>query len=228
MGIASLIGILAVLTTAIMVIVTLTTAKKHQKVQETMSEGHDHPFSLEGSSALAQPSQAPESASITSDGPKRDVRAGGSLRDALEAELRERASSGRCLICTERSTHPMPRRSRVRSVLDPLFRHYQIVAADRYRIDVHIDVDHPPVLCEAHHHVCRGALERKSAEMTERYAAFVEKGRYEMLEYERFEVFETVLGHEQEIRSRKPQKRQKPEKLAAVVSIGEKKAANGG
>lgn len=228
MGIASLIGTLAVLISAVMVIVALTASKKHQKVQETMSEGHDHPFSLEGSSALAPPSPAPESAPSTSDGPKSVARAGGSLRDALEADLKDRAASGRCLICTERSTHPMPRRSRVRSILDPLFRHYQIVAADRYRIDVHIDVDHPPVLCEAHHHVCRGALERKSAEMTERYAAFVEKGRYEMLEYERFEVFETVLGHEQEIRSRKPQKRQKPEKLAAVVAIGEKKAASGG
>lgn len=228
MGIASLIGTLAVLISTVMVIVALTASKKHQKVQETMSEGHDHPFSLEGSSALAPPSPAPESAPSTSDGPKSVARAGGSLRDALEADLKDRAASGRCLICTERSTHPMPRRSRVRSILDPLFRHYQIVAADRYRIDVHIDVDHPPVLCEAHHHVCRGALERKSAEMTERYAAFVEKGRYEMLEYERFEVFETVLGHEQEIRSRKPQKRQKPEKLAAVVAIGEKKAASGG
>lgn len=176
MGIASLIGTLAVLISTIMVIVALTASKKHQKVQETMSEGHDHPFSLEGSSALAPPSPAPESAPSTSDGPKSVARAGGSPRDALEADLKDRAASGRCLICTERSTHPMPRRSRVRSILDPLFRHYQIVAADRYRIDVHIDVDHPPVLCEAHHHVCRGALERKSAEMTERYAAFVEKG----------------------------------------------------
>lgn len=228
MGIASLIGILAVVITTIMVIVALTASKKEQKAQETMPEGSDTPFSLEGSSALAQPSPVHESASTTSDGPKSAARAGGSPRDVLEAELKDRAASGRCLICTDRSTHAMPRRSRVRSILDPLFRHYQIVAADRYRIDVHIDVEHQPVLCEAHHHVCRGALERKSAEMTERYAAFVEKGRYEMLEYERFEVFETVMGHEQEIRARKPQKRQKPEKLAQVVSIGDKKAANGG
>ena len=228
MGLASLIGIMAVLITTIMVIVALTASKKQQKVQETMPEGHDHPFSLEGSSALAQPSQAPESASPISDGPKSAARAGGSPREVLELELRERASSGRCLVCTDRSTHAMPRRSRVRSVLDPLFRYYGIVAADRYRIDVHTSVDHPPVLCEAHHHVCRAALERKSAEMTERYASFIEKSRYEMLEYERYEVFETVLAHEQEIKARKPQKRQKPEKLAAVVSIGDKKAANGG
>lgn len=225
MGIASLIGTLAVLITAIMVIVALTASRK--KAQETMTEGQDHPFSMEGSSALAPPSHAPESASSTSDGPKNVARTG-TAREVLEAELKDRAASGRCLVCTERSTHAMPRRSRVRSILDPLFRYYGIVAADRYRIDVHADADHHPVLCEAHHHVCRAALERKSAEMTERYASFIEKSRYEMLEYERYEVFETVLSHEQEIKARKPQKRQKPEKLAAVVAIGDKKAANGG
>ena len=106
MGIASLIGTLAVLISTVMVIVALTASKKHQKVQETMSEGHDHPFSLEGSSALAPPSPAPESAPSTSDGPKSVARAGGSPRDALEADLKDRAASGRCLICTERSTHP--------------------------------------------------------------------------------------------------------------------------
>ena len=132
------------------------------------------------------------------------------------------------MICPDKATHAMPRRSLVRSLLDPLFRYYNIVAADRYRIDVHLDVDHGPCLCEAHHHISRAALERKSAEMIERYAQFIERARYEMLEYERFEIYETVIAHEQEIRARKPQKRQKAAPIAAVVPINDKKAANSG
>lgn len=221
MVIASIVLVLAVLIGVGMV--ALVVSHKDKILETRTSELSPVPFALEGETALASPSIPPESAQNSSDGARSAVRAGMSPREALEAELRDRAASGRCLICPERATHAMPRRSLVRSFLDPLFRYYGIVASDRYRIDVHVEVDHPPCLCQSHHLIARSALERKSAEMTERYAAFVEKGRYEMLEYERFEVFETVLAHEQEIRGRKPQKKHRGS-LAAVVSIGDKKA----
>lgn len=217
MVIGSIVAVISLLTVVSMAVFALS--RKGRVVSPVEKEA---PFVLEG-----EVSQ--DTALSSSDpGPKVPRAGTGTTRETLEGELRDRAASGKCLICPEKATHAMPRRSLVRSILDPLFRYYNIVAADRYRIDVHLDVDHCPCLCEAHHHIARAALERKSAEMTERYAQFIERGRYEMLEYERFEIYETILSHESEIRSRKPQKKQKTAPIAAVVPINEKKAANGG
>lgn len=224
MIVAGVVGSILLLVAVFLSLVSYFSRRKDAGRAE--EDASDVPFAVEVDRAIASPSIPPEIAMASSDGAKSVARAGMSPRETLELDLRERSTSGRCLICQERATYSMPRRTLVRSLLDPLFRYYGIVASDRYRIDVHSDIDHPPCLCEKHHLIVRAALERKATEMLERYAAFVEKGRYEMLEYERYEVFETVLAHEQEIRGRKPQKKQRGS-LAAVVTIGEKKASGG-
>jgi hypothetical protein len=218
MVIGSIVAVISLLVVVAMAVFALS-----RKGRIVSVEKKEVPFVLEGDATSSI-----DTGAGASDPGQKSPRTGGTLRDTLESELRDRAMSGKCLICPDKATHAMPRRSLVRSLLDPLFRYYNIVAADRYRIDVHLDVDHGPCLCEAHHHIARAALERKSAEMIERYAQFIERGRYEMLEYERFEIYETVIAHEQEIRARKPQKRQKAAPIAAVVPINDKKAANSG
>ena len=186
--------------------------------------GKEEKIEMEGEITLAPPSVPPESTPSSFDGAKRVERSGGLPRDLLERELRDKSSRGVCLICGERATHAMPRRVLVKPFFDFLFRYYGIVVKDHYKIEVHHDSSHGSLLCVAHHQILRSKLECKVAAMSERYAQFVDRSRTEMLEFERYEIFEDSIEHEQMIRGRKQPKR-RGVKIAPVVSIGDKKAS---
>ena len=103
MIIGSIVAMISLLIVASMAVFALS-----RKGRVVASVEKETPFVLEGD--VSQ-----DAALSSSDpGPKVPRAGAGTTRETLEGELRERAASGKCLICPEKATHAMPRRLRIR------------------------------------------------------------------------------------------------------------------
>lgn len=99
----------------------------------------------------------------------------------------------------------MPQLQLIRPVLDPLYRYLNVVPVNRWKIEVTLDITVPLDLCEAHHAIARGHLERRMAETQLEYAHFTEKQRHEIYEFEAYALDERMLEDANAIkRNKKP------------------------
>jgi hypothetical protein len=168
-----------------------------------------------------------ESTPPSSDGVKSAARSGGTTqREARQEEIRARFQTQLCLYCDKRATHIVPRLKQITPKFDRLYRYLNVVPITRWEIIV--DKQHSSdacPLCETHHGIARSHLERRVAENQVDYAAFVERQRNEMYEFEEYALDERMLDDANTVKRGK-----KAKKGADVASIQRNglKAVNGG
>jgi hypothetical protein len=171
-------------------------------------------------------SEAIESTPPSFDGVKVVARSGGlTPREQRQEDIRIRYETRMCLYCDKTASHVIPQLKQIRPVLDPLYRYLNVVPVNRWKIEVDLGIEAARPLCETHHSIARSHLERRVAENQVDYAAFVERQRHEMYEFEAHALDERMLDDANTVKRGKKQK-----KAADVAAIQRPnlKIANGG
>lgn len=159
----------------------------------------------------------------SSDGARSVVRPTTQREQRLD-EIKARRETGLCLYCDKRATHVVPQITLLRPLLDPLYRRLNVVPVNHWAIDIAPGIEIPHDICGNHHAISRGHLERRIAENQVDYAAFVERQRHEMYEYEVYALDERMLDDANTV------KRGKKQKKVAEVALLQRpnlKVANG-
>lgn len=142
-------------------------------------------------------------------------------REQRESILLERLQTGCCRYCDAKAVKQVPGLKLITSWLDSIYRYLNVVPIARWKIEIERDISIPNSLCEKHHEIARGHLERKIAENQVDYAVFVEKLRSDMYEFERFSLDERMREEVETI------KRGKSKKTIASNNVLSLKAKNG-
>jgi hypothetical protein len=138
-------------------------------------------------------SEASESVTPSSDGVKPVAPRPGTPREKRREEILARQQTRACLYCEKRARFAMPQLHLIRPLLDPLYRYLNVVPVNRWQIEVTLDITVPLDLCEAHHAIARGHLERRLTELQLEYATFTERQRHEIYEFEAYALDERML-----------------------------------
>lgn len=143
-----------------------------------------------------------------------------SPREIRQEEIKVRQETALCRYCDKPAEFAVPRLKQIRPLFDVLYRYLNVVPVHRWKIEIEPPIDVPHELCEAHHAIARGHLEKKIAENQVDYAAFVERQRNEMYEFEQYALDERMLDDANSLKQGK--KSRKTE--APLLQVEPKKA----